>query len=98
MMAALWLPVVVSIVMATVLPNAAFPVERMLERMSVVTVAMVGLQSAGIRGLKILPAVLIFVLGMASSSLTGIWDMPVVPLVCAFTAIATFFVDVANSS
>jgi hypothetical protein len=91
MMAALWLPVIVSIVMARALPNAGFPIGSLLERMSAVTAAMLGLQAMGIRGFKILPPALVFVLGMAwSSSLAGIWDIAVVAVVCALAALGTF--------
>ena len=90
MMAAIWLPAVVTIGMARAMPNAAFPVGALLERVSVSTAAMVGLQAVGIRGLKILSPALVFILSFAWIVLPDIWHTPVVPLVCGFAALGTF--------
>jgi hypothetical protein len=50
MLGLLWLPAAVSLVIVLALPNPAAPVATLVEFLSVWTVAMVGIQSAGIHG------------------------------------------------
>ncbi len=90
MIGAIWFPVAVSAVIALVLPNPASPVKTVLSSMPVFTLAMVALQSAGIRGFKI-QLMLLFCLVIGWNTLIDLVDMPaLLPLVC-WVAVAGIF-------
>jgi hypothetical protein len=76
MIGLLWLPAAVSVVIALALPNPAVPVATLVEFLSVWTLAMLGMQSAGIRGFTVPSrwiAGLGFFLWMFGASVSPIW-------------------------